>query len=308
MQDNLHLICFFKNVIKLKLCVQGVPWGSIEYAECTQAEDAKKIRQEISGESHEVDYAIHVLLTAGMSTPSLRDIARAGVDIERTAYSGIASSVVILFPVDLMTFIFAAVEAVYLRSEWWRLFLSSLSVSARLILAWMLCRSSIDERCFMLKVMDKIVAALLALFVVMSITTKLPMSSISTIWIICSNGGFAAMIAFALLGIRGTSYLPYGHGLLQFFFARGTTSFTACKCCACSVCLHEAGCENWFQTQSNPIVIHSMTSLKHANRSLRKPEDKIVLWISLTVDALGCCSAFFSRCSCLFKKRQDKHR
>ena len=137
--------------------------GSIEYAECTQAEDAKKIRQEISGESHEVDYAIHVLLTAGMSTPSLRDIARAGVDIERTAYSGIASSVVILFPVDLMTFIFAAVEAVYLRSEWWRLFLSSLSVSARLILAWMLCRSSIDERCFMLKVMDKIVAALLGI-------------------------------------------------------------------------------------------------------------------------------------------------
>ena len=33
---------------------------------------------------HRVDHAIHVLLTAGMSTPALRDIARA-VDIEHVA-------------------------------------------------------------------------------------------------------------------------------------------------------------------------------------------------------------------------------
>lgn len=39
--------------------------------------------------------AIDVLLSAGMSTPALRDIAREGVDIQRTAYSGVASSALV---------------------------------------------------------------------------------------------------------------------------------------------------------------------------------------------------------------------
>lgn len=34
--------------------------GSIEHAECTQPEDARKIRAEIGGESDEVDFAIQV--------------------------------------------------------------------------------------------------------------------------------------------------------------------------------------------------------------------------------------------------------
>ena len=37
-----------------------------------------------------VDYAIHVLLAAGMSTPTLRIVARAGVDISGAGYTEMA--------------------------------------------------------------------------------------------------------------------------------------------------------------------------------------------------------------------------
>eukprot|EP00435_Cladocopium_sp_Y103_P042067 s2161_g11.t1 len=114
--------------------------GSIHYADCTQPEDAQRIRQEIGRESDVVDYAIDVLLSAGMSTPALRDIAREGVDIQRTAYSGVASSVVLLFPVDFITFTFAVVETIYLRGNFLRILLSSTCILERLILATLIYR------------------------------------------------------------------------------------------------------------------------------------------------------------------------
>ena len=55
--------------------------GSIQYAECSESSDAEKILSEIGPDCAVVDFAIQVLLTAGMSTTALRDIARAGVDI-----------------------------------------------------------------------------------------------------------------------------------------------------------------------------------------------------------------------------------
>ena len=68
---------------KTATCNGPVP-GSIQYAKCSQDADAASIRREIGDKVHHVDHAIHVLLTAGMSTPALRDIARA-VDIEHVA-------------------------------------------------------------------------------------------------------------------------------------------------------------------------------------------------------------------------------
>ncbi|CAL1155937.1 unnamed protein product, partial [Cladocopium goreaui] len=205
--------------------------GSIHYADCTQPEDAQRIRHEIGCKSDVVDYAIDVLLSAGMSTPALRDIAREGVDIQRTAYSGVASSVVLLFPVDFITFTFAVVETIYLRGNFLRMLLSSICILERLILATLIYRRSIDERCFILKVMDKIVAALLISFVGLCLMPTVTMRKVSKIWIIGSNIGFALMIAFAVLGIRGTAKLPMGLCWLQFFFARGLTSCAACCCC-----------------------------------------------------------------------------
>lgn len=48
-----------------------------------------------------MDYAIHVLLTAGMSTPALRYVAQAGVDIELAAYSEIAAAAVLMISFQL---------------------------------------------------------------------------------------------------------------------------------------------------------------------------------------------------------------
>lgn len=42
------------------MCTPSPVSGSIEHAECTQPEDARKIRAEIGGESDEVDFAIQV--------------------------------------------------------------------------------------------------------------------------------------------------------------------------------------------------------------------------------------------------------
>jgi predicted Fe-Mo cluster-binding NifX family protein len=57
--------------------------------------------QEIDDQQDAVDYAIHVLLTAGMSTPALRYISRAGVDIEYAAYAEITAAAVLLIPFEL---------------------------------------------------------------------------------------------------------------------------------------------------------------------------------------------------------------
>lgn len=53
------------------------------------------------------------------------------------------------------------------------------------------CRRSIDERCFILKVMDKIVAALLISFVGLCLMPTVTMRKVSKIWIIGSNLGFS---------------------------------------------------------------------------------------------------------------------
>eukprot|EP00439_Symbiodinium_sp_Y106_P037702 s4135_g4.t1 len=61
--------------------------GSIAHATCSKPDDAGRIHAEIGTQTEDVDYAIQVLLTAGMSTPTLRDVARAGVGIQDAGVS-----------------------------------------------------------------------------------------------------------------------------------------------------------------------------------------------------------------------------
>jgi hypothetical protein len=75
------------------LCAQGAKElrsgyeGSILLAGCTEPRDDLHIREEIGGSCiASVNQAINVLLSAGMSTPSLRRAAEAGLDIMNAAH------------------------------------------------------------------------------------------------------------------------------------------------------------------------------------------------------------------------------
>jgi len=73
--------------------------GSITHARCTRTSDETQIRAEIGDDRvGAVNHAIDVLLCAGMSTPSLRRAAQAGVNVQSAAhieYGSIAAMVMI---------------------------------------------------------------------------------------------------------------------------------------------------------------------------------------------------------------------
>ena len=77
--------------------------GSIAHATCSDAADSARILGEIGDKMEAVDYAIHVLLKAGMSSPTLREIARAGIDVAGAGNAVIAFPVVALVPLNLET-------------------------------------------------------------------------------------------------------------------------------------------------------------------------------------------------------------
>ncbi|CAK9020755.1 Uncharacterized protein SCF082_LOCUS15040 [Durusdinium trenchii] len=205
--------------------------GSIRHAECSEPADAVKIRAEIGGKREEVDYAIHVLLTAGMSTTALREVARSGVDIEYAAYSEISCPVIILGPYELVTLAFLVLELIHYRGVNYLLWalLAGLSLVVRLLLIGVILRRADDERCFILKVLTKAVAVVLVIFaVVCSLSSILSMQTLSMAWLVLSAASWSVVLAFALLGIQGTAKLPLGLSLLQIFFARGRKVFGAC--------------------------------------------------------------------------------
>ena len=106
-----------------------------------------------------VDYAIHVLLAAGMSTPTLRTVARAGVDISGADYTEMAFPCLDLGPflIHGLSLVLTGVPVYHLQ-QCYRWIPCLLSLCARLVLLFSLWRSAKDERCFILKMMAKMVA------------------------------------------------------------------------------------------------------------------------------------------------------
>ncbi|CAK8987190.1 Uncharacterized protein SCF082_LOCUS869 [Durusdinium trenchii] len=208
--------------------------GSIRHAQCSEPADAAKIEAEIGEKVLHVDYAIHVLLTAGMSSPALREIAGAGVEIEYAAYSEISCPVICLGPCDLCMTGFLLLELLDYRGTRFlvSMLLSACSVLLRLALICVICWRSTDERCFILKVMTKMVALLMlvvfGMALVCFVADLVTPQKLTLIWLSLSTITFAATLAFALLGIQGTAKLPCGLILLQIFFARGTKTLAAC--------------------------------------------------------------------------------
>eukprot|EP00435_Cladocopium_sp_Y103_P057812 s529_g20.t1 len=209
--------------------------GSIQYAKCSQAADAASIRREIGGQVDCVDHAIHVLLTAGMSTPALRDIARV-VDIEHAAFAEFTGAVFLLGPFASMAVTLSFVDLFYYgRCLWPRVALAVISLLSRLILFVWLSRSHWDEQRFILKVMNKFLClAMLGWLVLTFCFLGFGLSSdhLFFLWLLICDLCLLSMLLFAFLGVRGIAKLPCGFRILQVCFSRGSNACNARTVCA----------------------------------------------------------------------------
>ena len=203
--------------------------GSIQYAKCSQAADAASIRREIGTQVDRVDHAIHVLLTAGMSTPALRDIAHR-VDIEHAAFAEFTGAVFLLGPFATMAVTLSFVDLFYGRCLWQRVVLAVMSLLSRLILFVWLSWSHWDEQRFILKVMNKFLClAMLGWLGLMFcfLVFGLSLDNVFLTWLLITDLCLLSMLLFAFLGVRGIAKLPCGFRILQICFSRGSNACNA---------------------------------------------------------------------------------
>ncbi|CAE7418780.1 unnamed protein product [Symbiodinium sp. CCMP2592] len=207
--------------------------GSIAHATCSEAADSTRILGEIGDKMEAVDYAIHVLLKAGMSSPTLREIARAGIDVAGAGNAVIAFPVVALVPLNLETLWSTYVDMVYMSEDvhlWIPLWIFEfMSFLVRIAIVVVLCRSQRDERCFIMKMMGKIVGLWVVLACPFIATWELESMQTSTPksgWFAAPLLVYASILGFACLGMRRFLRCPgCGPCLLQLFLARGRGYF-----------------------------------------------------------------------------------
>ncbi|CAE7551098.1 unnamed protein product [Symbiodinium natans] len=228
--------------------------GSIAHASCSRPEDDEHIRREIGAKMREVDYAIEVLMAAGVSTPSLRAIARRGVNITKAAHSELTMPLIFLVPLNIIGAMKLFFNVFYLNPTWIVIpALEAITVVVRVHLLWMTLCSPPDETCFILMVVTKL--AILYLIVLLPeilvwesfAATHIPVNS----WVAACHRCFCCLAAefFAVLGIRGTARLPCGLRFLRLFLARSFRGYlSACArngeeifwcepcCCNCNWC------------------------------------------------------------------------
>ena len=180
-----------------------------------------------------MDHAIHVLMAAGMSSPALRDIARS-VDIEHAAFPEIIGALFLLGPFATDSLSLTVVCLFYYGDVWYRDALTSVSILLRLILFALLCHSDWDEHRFILKVMIKFLfLEMLCWICLVACFFSFDMSvmAVSNLWLLLGTSCLLCMLLFALLGIGGTAKLPFGFTILQFFFSRGSNTWSALNPC-----------------------------------------------------------------------------
>ncbi|CAE7255923.1 unnamed protein product [Symbiodinium natans] len=203
--------------------------GSIVHATCSRPEDDEAIRREIGGTVEAVDYAIQVLMSAGMSTPTLREVAARGVCIHQAANPAIALPMLLLGPFLMLTFVTLIFDSIYLRDsnpEWFArlLPLRATTVLQRVIMLLKIRCSPRDERCYIYLVIQKCATVYLAFItpamVKCQLNGYLSYDSTST-WFLIPPIAYSTMLAFVMLGFRRTANLPCGLYLLQMFLARG---------------------------------------------------------------------------------------
>lgn len=201
--------------------------GSIVDAACSRAEDEQRIREEIGDQIGAVDYAIEVLMSAGMSTPILREIASKGVSIQQAANPALALPMLMFGPFLAITAFMLVLDAVYLDSFWtWRLVpLRTLTCLERILMIILIRQSPRDERCFDYLVIQKCAVVYLAVFTPPMFQCEM-IGKLSyqkdRMWFVIPPVAYTTMFIFVLLGFRRTANLPCGLGpcLVQLFLAR----------------------------------------------------------------------------------------
>ncbi|CAE7904170.1 unnamed protein product [Symbiodinium necroappetens] len=201
--------------------------GSIVDAACSRAEDEQRIREEIGDQIGAVDYAIEVLMSAGMSTPTLREIASKGVSIQQAANPALALPMLMFGPFLAITAFTLVLDAVYLDSFWtWRLVpLRTLTCLERILMIILIRQSPRDERCFDYLVIQKCAVVYLAVFTPSMFQCEM-IGKLSyqkdSMWFVIPPVAYTTMFIFVLLGFRRTANLPCGLGpcLVQLFLAR----------------------------------------------------------------------------------------
>ncbi|CAJ1351901.1 unnamed protein product, partial [Effrenium voratum] len=186
-------------------------------ASCKEPEDEQRIRAEIGDKVAEVDQAIEVLISAGMSTPALRHVERLGINIDHAGCMELAMPVMFLGP-QLLLAIWQDLFNGARRGRWFLVVCQTVSIIARLALLALLCRSGADERCFMLRVMTKLVVLVLVpAFVSVCLGAEGDRMMQRTTFL-AFDAVFLLTLGFGLLGIRGTAKMPC---LMQLLLARG---------------------------------------------------------------------------------------
>eukprot|EP00913_Durusdinium_trenchii_P005377 g5013.t1 len=207
--------------------------GSIQFASCSEPNDLRNIWDELGDQVHEVDNAINVLISAGVSSPSLRRAAELGVKIEGAGHAEVAVAVVVLGPFHFLSLIqiFHFLHTLFHHGQsgfaLLTNILTALGTLVRIYFLVMLCISPVDQRMFLLKIITKLVAATyipLALVVaVMSHYFKERLLIALKIVFLCFHLTLFVTFFFALLGIPGTLKLPGGRCMLHYILARQGT-------------------------------------------------------------------------------------
>jgi len=212
----------------------GFP-GSVVHATCSMPEDAERIHAEIGDKTAAVDDAIHVLLAAGMSSETLREVARAGIDVSGAGHAEIALPGFV-FATSFVTLSRIYFDIRYLRAAWYFLLEQCVSLLARAALLVVLCRSPQEDRCFILKMMTKLTTLYLLVCCPAIVIWQLRAPDGvgqswqgRAVWSAVLTIAFTLCLGFACLGMRRVASLRrIGPGLLHLFLTPGR------KVCRCS--------------------------------------------------------------------------
>eukprot|EP00439_Symbiodinium_sp_Y106_P064636 s686_g10.t1 len=200
--------------------------GSIAQATCSQAEDAEKIRIAIGSRTDAVDHAIHVLLTAGMSTPTLREMDRAGISIEGAGGAEVALPFLFLAVFHFLSLLQLVLDITFLRCVWQYWLWPGIPVAIRSVVILMIWWSPSDERCFAFKMIAKVVSGYILISCPLLVYWEWNHDDVTEeaayTWFILPAIAHVIVFTFTCLGMRGTRAIPCcGRCLLNSFLARG---------------------------------------------------------------------------------------
>ncbi|CAK8989230.1 unnamed protein product [Durusdinium trenchii] len=131
--------------------------GSIRYASCSEPSDMRNIWEEIGSNVADVDRAISVLISAGTSSPALRSCAQRGIQIAGAAHAELAVCVVFLGPMLVVAFSQVIIISWHRSTYKPCLVIEAIGVLARFLFLVLFYLRPADERCFMLKVLTKLI-------------------------------------------------------------------------------------------------------------------------------------------------------